>query len=391
MYPTESIPSFSAEKTASIAEDVVTKLTADVHTIGRAYLAYQRGSLEALTRYLQGEQALDDILGWTKAEPENSALLDFAENDDSDEEDEGDAYKAVQADDFGLGGSGMLNSSNANANVPLPKACGALWADNGLLICFFPPKEDRVQSLVDVLGLDTALQAKGKKGVFEGFGRLQAPAVRSKLFRADGTGVSGETDSESGSEASDLSSANSTTNSNAFSHGRRQMNSQYIFPTDLLRISQGGIGLDETHRSNGSVSISRSGFTQSKNVVSIHDLSSMLPSKKKLAQFYKLSGPNACKHNASVAADEGLQDLANAWSLLDMIIRDEVPVETMPTKEGQVQILVVARRASSCLHRNDSGIDVMFDTGARSHGKKAKYSVKWGEHPLGSSYLIKEL
>ncbi|KAK5069046.1 hypothetical protein LTR16_009682, partial [Cryomyces antarcticus] len=96
------------------------------------------------------------------------------EESSSDEEDGmGPDFNGLQFQDMDTNGTDILGTANANANVPLPKACGALWAEDGRLVCFFPPKEEN-KSLLKTIALQSNGRSTRNHKMFEGFGRLHA-------------------------------------------------------------------------------------------------------------------------------------------------------------------------------------------------------------------------
>ena len=391
-YPTSAIPSFSVEKTASIDQDMAFKLKENVAIISRAYLAYQRGSLEAVARYLQGEGNVEEIIGWTIEEQADSNMIfpDIEDDSSSGEEDELSGFADNPPEDMGLTASGVLSSSNANANVPLPKACGAVWANNGRLICFFPPKEEKAHSLLGSLGLSgVSMLSTRKRRLFEGFGKLGPVSTvgRTKSSRIESVDTE-DVNSETGSDNSSTSSSYSSASSRDLSSPRHQSKQSYAFQAGTLHLSHAANG---SYRSNGSLSISRSGVPVVKNIISIYNFEEILPAKTSLAADYAITGPNACRTNSAVAFKNGFTDLADIWSLLDLILRDEVPLETFSENDTESTFLVVAHRTLNSLTRKDSGIDVSFDSTSQVGTPRSYGSSKWGRHPLGRTHLVKAL
>ena len=387
-YPGAETLLFSVERTASIDSQVASNLEEGVTAISNAYLAYQRGSLEAITRYLQGEQSIEDIIAWTMDAPDDSTLM-FAGDEDASSSDEGDDLGAFvdQADELGLTSSGVLSSSNANANIPLPKVCGALWANDSRLVCFFPPREEKPQSLLDSLGLEGAmLLSKKSRKMFEGFGTFHTSIPRAKtgssgLETVDNRDVYDGFDSDDSFTSSSLSSASSRN----LGSSRQRFNPSHLFRGDSPHLLR---ALGESQRSHGSLSVSKSGVSNAKNTIAIHQLESILPAKRSLAENYTISGREACKQNAAAASAQGLSDLADVWSLLHLILNDEVPLEIIPQSGLEVPFQVVALRTPRPLTRKDSGVDLTFDGKQGNSGRKAHSSVKWGQHPFGSKHLI---
>ena len=218
-YPDAASPTLDFGRMALIDHTTLARIDSEVYLIAQAYVSHRRCSLEAIIRYLQGEFSASEITLWTKQEQEHSILdhIDNGEASSSDEEDEENPYSRHQTDEAGLSGSGLISAGMANANVPLPKACGAVWADNGHLVCFFPRKEDMTQSFLGSLGLEAV--SKEHDDLFARFGRLQnsSPARKSKV-RALETIKGGDFDSDpinSDSDTSYYSSSDSSDSSDA--------------------------------------------------------------------------------------------------------------------------------------------------------------------------------
>ena len=391
-YPSDAIPTFNVEKTASIDQDVALKLKENVAIISKAYLIYQRGSMEAVARYLQGEGNVEEIINWTTEEQadSNTTVPDIEDESSSGEEDELGGFAGNPADGMGLTGSGVLSSSNANANVPPPKACGAVWADNGRLICFFPPKEEKTQSLLRSLALSgVSVLSLKKRRLFEGFGKLDPVASMgrtkfSSIELVDIEDVNSETESDDSCTSSSYSSSSSRDLSSLRDHSKQS----HAFQPDILHLSRAA---DGSHRSNGSLSISRSGLPILKNIISIHNFEEILPAKTSLAKEYTISGLNACRTNSVVASKNGFTDLADIWSLLDLILRDEVPLEALSGEDTASTFLVIAHRTLDSLTRKDSSIGSSYDAISHVGTPRCYGSSKWGQHPLGSTYLVKAL
>ena len=392
-YPSEATPILTIAKTASMDDSTISDVQAHVRTICDAYLNVHRSSLEALIRYLQGDQTLDDALAWVR-DGQESSILEFPELEEgssSDEEDVGD-YAGARNDEFGLTGSGLLNSSDANAHMPLPKACGAMWAENGQLVCFFPPKEDKTSSLAESLGLDgPSLLYKGRRKGFEGFGKLHRGYITRSKASSAGTFEGSDSESESDTSDSDISSSNSSTSSRDTSTKGLRVPTRHTIRSDVFNFSGLDRAADDGPNSIEGVSISRSGAPNPKNFVSIHNLVSLLPSKRRLAERYINFGPNACGHNAKVAQEEGYDDLADIWLLMDMILHDRVPLESIPTQQkngvmSTFRILEPLKRRSSRAIAGTSR-----ETASRTGLMAARGYVKWGQHPFGYARVVQEL
>jgi len=122
----------------------------------------------------------------------------------------------------------------------------------------------------------------------------------------------------------------------------------------------------------------------------MHDL---LPAKRRLAQEYEIfgDGPSVCAHNAEVARSLGYEDLAEIWSLIRLILYNEVPLEILEQTYRKEPILVLARRALVRVKRKDSGLDLQFDEPEGVANPKLYGRVKWGRNPFASTWLIPAL
>lgn len=369
-------------------------ISTELEMIVDTYLNHQKSSLEAIIRYLLGEQNLEESLSWLQQRRESNdlALAQDPALSSSDEDDEELGTIAnLQSQRMEMS-EGTIAVSNAQYNVPLPKACGALWADDGRLVCFFPPKEDRKPSLLDSLSLRTSERSsRSRKTIFEGFGRLQNGSIIPKRVASTFETIGdGDSDFEESSTSSSGSSPSSEGNDVLRHH---------FLPSKGWRGSlaetQDALSVDDSHKSSGGAGNTQSATLKSNNYIALHDCSDLLPSKQNLARNYVISGEGSdcCEVNAQVAEENGDSDLASVWRLLTLLLRDEVPLEMLQHPyhdDGVDSILVIARRTASPFNFNDSAVDLSFDTSeymtARNKGR-----IKWGYHPLGRKWLVDSL
>ncbi|KAL8919598.1 MAG: hypothetical protein Q9172_004926 [Xanthocarpia lactea] len=389
-YPNVEPPWVTIESTAEMTDESILQATSEVQLIAQAYQERHRHSLEAILRYLLGEQSYDDTLALLQALPDRSGLgLDGqGELSSSDDDEESDhQYANIQVP--GLESSdAMIAISNAQYNVPLPNACGALWADDGRLVCFFPPKEERPPSFMQPLNFKAGeWTSKNRRSVLEGFGKLQSGSSISKMASSKISATeSGDSDFDDSSESS---SDSSSSTENRTSHLR-------LMPTmawrEGIHESTRALSVDESQRSSGPSGLPKSTMLNSKNFVSIRDCAELLPAKRALAVEYRVdSTGECCVHNAAVARKYGELDLADIWESLNLIIQDEVPLERIHISSKYDPILVVARRAVSPLHPKDSAIDLSYDSHEEEHKTELKGRVYWGAHPFGSRWLVEAL
>ncbi|KAI9875707.1 MAG: hypothetical protein M1830_003123 [Pleopsidium flavum] len=381
-YPEISMPTLKIEKTSSISEETLRIIMTAVDIIARSYSSRKKGSLEAILRYLLGERSLEDSTVWPIDDQEPASSSD-------EDDDEVGTFAGIQSQDLEMSDSGLLGPSNANANVPLPKACGALWADNGRLVCFFPPKEEQNRSLLGTLTSKDGDRYSRSQKIFEGFGQFQtsSPGPKTKtstIDTTDGTIHDGSEDSFTSSS----SSSGSSDVDGTFGDGFRPSLGWRGAALGLQRSRS----TDQSQRSSAAPSASK--LLKPKNVVSIHSLEDLLPAKKLLANEYAIfgNGPDVCSHNAKVAAEQGNQDLAAVWAFIRLILHNEVPLKVMLQPYRKEPVLVLARHALSNVMRRDSAVDLSYDETNDQGGKRSTTGrVRWGQHPFGGSWLIEAL
>ena len=388
-YPDSATPSVSLEKVASISDGMVNKIDSDLAFITASFASRQRSSLEAILRYLLGEQTLEDSLLWLKKR--ESVDLDSTQDLDLSSSDEEDEVPGNYVDSQG---DGMENSdpmvaiSNARYNVPLPKACGALWAGNGLLICFFPSKPEKESSLLEMSLKISDRSSRTRRTMFEGFGRLQNMSSRQKRHASTlETIESGDSDADESATSSSASSSPSEDIGLPQHHFMPSM----AFRSDMHE-GQPGVTLDESQRSSSDSRFRKSSTLTANMFVSIHDFHDLLPAKQRLANNYTIvDGSLGSAQNEKVAKENGSLDLADVWSFVGLLLQDKVPLELIhhPREEGS--IVTVARRALSKLRDQDSAIDLSFDDLEERTSTLMPASVKWGDHPFGRRWFVQSL
>lgn len=381
-YPRASVPTFNIQKTAAVTDQLASRLVSDLQTIAETHLSRKRGCLEGVVRYLLGEITLEESIAWILGEtgetvksPVNGELG----GDDSSDEDE---VGLSHSQDLGMS-SELLRPVNANVMVPVAKACGALWANDGRLVCFFPPKKDKSMSVLENLGFKEMTRLSRSDKVFEGFGRLQTASPGPRI-----TGTIASTDDGGGSDYSDDSDAESSSSS-----GSSDILSglQTRFPAPQTWRSAGSLGFHRPRSTDNSQRSTTGGGAikspeASQTVVSIHDFSSLLPAKRELASKYRICGKSAdvCAHNAAVALDSGYHELAQIWGLVKLTLLNQEP----PIFSTGLDIL--RRHGLGPMQRKDSAVDMSFDVGNQDY-LAAKKGAQWGNHPFGGNWLIPAL
>lgn len=255
-------------------------------------------------------------------------------------------------------------------NVPLPKACGALFAPNGQLLTFFPPKPKlapiKRESTVE-LPPDRPSKTERTRKLFATFGNL------------DISSDSASDDSDSG--PFNLPGADSP---------RREVVPKFTFQPASFPSQHSWKPQDAA--AHPAVYTEQ---PQHRIIVSVHeiaDVQSLLPQQRIVAGKYRLlcneaeSGTELCGSNASVADAAGLDEIGDIWRLLAMLLMDQVPLEVLSPQSLQNDVVAIARRATS-ITRKDSGIGLSTSDKNGSNSKK----IHWANHPFGGAWLIRQI
>ncbi|KAJ5101100.1 hypothetical protein N7456_007152 [Penicillium angulare] len=377
-YPKTSIPTFNCQRTTGVTDELASRISSELRTIAETYMSRKRGCLEGAVRYLLGESSLEESVAWILGETgENvkSPVNGELEGESSDEDEVG----MTQSQELGMS-SELLRPVNANVMVPVAKACGALWANDGRLICFFPPKKDKSTALFENLGFKEMSRLSRTDKVFEGFGRLQ---TSSPGPRTTGTGMSTDDGASDYSDDSYTETSSSSGSSDILSG----LPTTRFQPPQTWR-SAGSMGIyrprsmDHSQRSLGGAATAKSAEPV-QNVISIHDLSDMLPVKRELASKYRIcgKGTDVCAHNAAVALEAGCYELAQIWGLIKLILH----VRRRPASPTESKL--DPRRG---LKRQIS--DRSYNLEKEGLYKNVANSViRWGDHPMGSHWLVPAL
>lgn len=377
-YPRASVPVFSVQKTTSVTDELASKIVTELRTIAETYLSRQRGCLEAVVRYLLGECNMEESIAWILGETGESVRSPV--NGEGDESSDEDDVGMSESQDLGMS-SELLRPVNANVMVPVARVCGATWANDGRLVCFFPPKKDKSTTFLENLGFKEITRLSRADKVFEGFGRLQtsSPGPRTSTLAStddDASDYSDEsyTDSSSSSGSSDILSG---------------LPPRLPGPQTLR--SAGSLGLhrlrstDASQRSVPGAMTNKSADAP-RNIISIHKLSDLLPAKRDLASMYRICGRGAdvCDHNAAVALDAGYHELAQIWGLVKQILHDQTVFDPPPVTD------MVEGHQPVQVHRKDSAVDLSYDQDG-SPKAAASSVIQWGSHPFGGRWLMPAL
>ncbi|KAF2135734.1 uncharacterized protein K452DRAFT_260221 [Aplosporella prunicola CBS 121167] len=375
-YPIASTPHCKIEKTtSSISTATVSKLDSEIKSLAEFYKTRKRGSLDAIISYLLGERGLDESISLLSDGGADSVARE--EESSSDEEDEvGPSFGGTPA--MEMSGTDIMGPVTANANVPLPKRCGALWTRDGRLITFFPPKPEPKPMFSHLAALSNDNRTYKSKRIFEVLSRLNTESPEPVRKNSSTMGHQDDADSQGSWETSSSSSSDSPVMGGLSA----------IAPPVAWR--GGPLRFQRSSQHSGSVSYdSKPAAPKPKSIISVYDFSYLLPAKRELAEEYEVfgEGPEVSAHNARVASDHGYKDLADVWNLVGLILADQVPLEIMQQGYRREPILTVARRSVVRIKKKDSGLDLGFDEPEAVARPKLKGRVKWGEHPFAKQLI----
>lgn len=367
LYPRDANAVLSLQKTASIDDAVHKHISTELQTISETYASRRRGCLEAVMRYLLREQNLEQIVAWVLGESitDSKTLEPAAIAVDDSSSDEDDQIEAA----------GKRLDASANLRVPLAKGCGALWSDTGKLVCFFPTKPKEPVSFLSTLGVKDLEESESSR-LFEGFGRLHTSSPARKM--ASGTRTA---DDETASDTSESSWTSSSSSSASFETEHNAQGGSSL-PIVVSGLHQHSRSPDRSNQSTtGGQKMNEVPQTSS---ISLHTLDDLIPSKRDLAERYRIvgNGSEVCDHNAKVAKAASLDDLASVWTLLGLVLDDSVPLEVLAEVNhnaiNDITLIAKMARPSSNKYR-------------RPAVSELRGRARWGNHPLGSPYLMPAL
>ncbi|KAF8864519.1 hypothetical protein BDZ45DRAFT_581868 [Acephala macrosclerotiorum] len=401
-YPESKAPSFTLGKTSLMPDEIYSKLKREVQQIAAGFVSRREGCLEATLCYLLGEVDLEASTTFFKDVDDlddMDALADESSSDDEDADIPASASAMMSQELDTSATENLLAPGNRNANVPLPRLCGARFSPSGKLACFFPPKEDKVKSLFETLVSKNKDRSRGES-LFENFGRLNnntSPIPRGKT-------MSLVSESRTDSEASDDSDVSTSSDSDSShfriarfpmsEYFRRAGRQPYRRGSPTIQSQKSSAGGTRTGTGTGmKTGLDRAQSSKPRNIVSLHRISDLLPSKKELAEDYAIfgDGPDVCETNAAAAEKHGYTDLADVWKYAGMLLHNEVPLEVLDQSHRREPILVIAK---DVIKRNrsdsgsDSGVDLSYDAQGCLNNLSGR--VKWGTSPLAKQ-LISDL
>ncbi|ODH49293.1 hypothetical protein GX48_04633 [Paracoccidioides brasiliensis] len=390
-YPRASIPVYSVQKTSSVTSQLASTITSGLRAISKTYLTQKRGSLEGAIRYLLGEHSVEESIALVQRQAREALKSPdiLGADESSDEDEENGQFRVSQ---LGLNSSELLRPANANVMVPVSRTCGALWANDGRLLCFFPPKKEKAAAFMGSVGLSDLRLVRNDR-VFEGFGRLQTSSPGPKRSSGVGTGRGTITDDGASdySDDSSIVSSSSSGSSDLLGNHHTQFHGPNTWKSGSLGFYHSR-STENSQRSTTGVDTVKSSSDKPHNIIYIYDFSELLPAKRELAKLYQVFGsrPDVCLHNMVAAASLGYFDLANVWNLIGLILQHDIPPDTVVMGDD---IVVIAHKTLRDVKRKDSAMDLSFGKPKR---RKSSISplpdkIEWGEHPLGGRWLVPAL
>ena len=397
-YP-DKAPTFTLGKTSLMPATTYDKLKREVQQIAAGFVPRKQGCMEAALCYLLGEVDLETSTTFFNDVGDIDDDLDALADESSSDDEDGDipaGTSAIMSQELDSSATeDMLSTMARNANVPLPRLCGARFAANGKLVCFFPPKEDKVKSLLGTLVAKNNARSTGDS-TFETFGRLNSN--NSPLPRIKAISVASERD-DSDAYDSDESSSSSDSDSQ-FRVARLPMSEYFRRPNRRSYMKASSTILSQRSSANGTGTGtgtgtgpgSRGRMPKPKNIIALHDISEQLPAKQVLAEEYCIfgDGPDVCEHNSRVAQKHGFGELAEVWKYAAGLLHNEVPLAVLNQTHRREPILVIAKDSLGRPRRDsgsDSGVDFAYDF---DHPAHLSGRVKWGTSPLANQ-LISDL
>lgn len=391
-YPASKPPRFKIAKTSSIPQETFEKITRDIVSIAEGFSTRKQGCLEAIVCYLMGDIDLEESTIWLDDDMTDDNGIDDLGDESSSEDDDGDiptgASASMSQELDANAGPEMLGPIHRNANVPLPRLCGAVFSNTGKLVCFFPPKTDSAKSLLPIT--ETMDRSRGEH-LFESFSRLVAnssPGPRSSKGLRSLASDSRASDSES--TDSDESSSSDSDSSQYRPHGGYVGPRSRLWRQATARSFIKTLSTNHSQRSGSATGTgtgimgSRARGSKARSVIAIHGGLPYTSSKLDLAAEYRIFGEGleVCEHNAAAAEKHGYQDLADIWRYSALLLHNNIPLEILTRSDRGDPVFIIARDAV----RDDEGIDTSYDK------KEANLSgrVKWGHNPL-AKHLIANL
>ncbi|RBQ71344.1 hypothetical protein VDGD_01871 [Verticillium dahliae] len=388
-YPKTRAPKFFVEKTSFMPAETHRRIEHEVHQLAHQFLDRKQNCLDVAFSYLLGEVDLETSTTFFKNVKDLDDPMDGLADDSSSEDSDNDIPAGGSASmSQDLTASTEIDNTLAPNNrpviPPLPRFCGARFASDGRLVCFFPTKEEKAKALMFIPPESMKERPKGEP-VFASFGRLGHDSPPRRYGNDETSATEEQSDSDE-SESSSSSSGSESTSMHKMNlwYQPRQRFRRTWSENRSVRSSGGGTGVGT---GTGTGSLRRRPGGKPRNIITLHDLSEILPAKRTLAREYAIFGDGAevCEQNAKVAEKYGHGDLMNVWRYLGLLLRRDIPLEPLDHDQRDDSILVIARNTVA-RHRGDASPG---GTGPPTTNLSGR--VKWGNHPLAKDFVNKLL
>ncbi|SCV04442.1 LAMI_0H16160g1_1 [Lachancea mirantina] len=340
-YPNKgSAPTFKIEENRELTEGKKAEIMQNIHDIAIKYTDVNRYCLEPCLRFVLGEKVdldhlddeeqllnlgiIDEIgLEESSLSSSNSKSQVSLELPDMSDSDISDVDSKVSGGRFAYNTNGSLTLDS----TPVPKGCGACWAPDGRLVCFFMNnKSDKKQQpnlfKIGHRGLTKRRDSDVANITEIGHHNENDVTVRPKRY-VDTLTNSPNNKALSMSAMDDDNSSESSSDSFGDDWDdiiRRDMTLRTKIPL-LAPINSGKAGtVSESAKSQES-------SRRSKNIVIIRDFGALIPDNRELAEKYMISGTTPeeiAKHNAIVAEKAGQDEISQCWRIVaDVLIAHE--------------------------------------------------------------------
>ncbi|RKF62900.1 putative RWD, RING finger and WD repeat-containing protein C11E3.05 [Erysiphe neolycopersici] len=375
-YPETESPEFNIENTSLISSSTHEKLIKDIQHIAESYSAHGQGCLEKIFRYLVGELDYEAsiFLNEIRILDEDNSPLNESSSDDEN--------------NFPAGAFVKMLPVSSNANVPLPRLCGAVFSNNGKLVCFFQIN-DKIKSLLATCVTSNDISSK-ERPYFDRFGRLQNnPLSFGQKGRSLNIAFEGRSDSEF-SDESEIS------NSSDFSVQNDRPPLTTNLDDSICGTFKYGPAPSDSHLSNGAITGTgtstciESWVIKPRSKLVLYSIERFLPSKIELARDYIVFGDisKVCEHNATVSEHHGFQELADLWRIVAIILCDDPSLKEFCNDASRNDMSILRQDSSikdidNLVKQNQSRNELSYSTWSASFLCR----MRWGTHPLAGQFI----
>ncbi|KKA26431.1 hypothetical protein TD95_000138, partial [Thielaviopsis punctulata] len=404
-YPQTEALQFAIDRTIYMDTHTHAKLESDIQMLAQRFQEIGKNSLHAIFSYLLGDVDLQTTQARyfeTVGDLRDLANLNEGDSSSSDDEDNATEMRAsstLMSMDMttSVEAHNSFATNNPISRTALPiarRTCGARFSHNGQLVCFFPTQEEKTRAIFQTAAADASNQRKTADPYSTRFGRM---AFESPLRRRMSDYGSESDDVDGGSSGSEYDVSTSEGEGDEW-----DLSSMPHIGAGRLRIawsethsvhsSGGGTGIG-TATGTG---VGRRRTSRPKYIVSLHDVSGVLPSKKNHAQFYEVYGDDVCKHNAQVAERFGHYELRDVWHFCGLLLHKGIPLEVLDRSLDRARGRDRARSKKDKDKGGSSGDspeeNVLVVARHVASGYNDEYSgmmarVKWGSHPMARHFV----